>query len=112
MINIRRLHCVKTTLGVPLCERYGTRKNSPLGSEQYPRFLRLGLQREWDGRRGGHRGALAHRISAGIGARTIMEFEDPELLVARPVGLITGSGAKGIWRNLQVSIAETQDACV
>ena len=55
---------------------------------------------------------LAHRISAGIGARTIMEIEDPELLVARPVGLITGSGARGIWRNLQVSIAETQDACV
>ena len=61
----------------------------------------------------GHGGSRTFSsISAGIGARTIMEIEDPELLVARPVGLITGSGARGIWRNLQVSIAETQDACV
>ena len=66
MINIRRLYCVKTALGVPLSERYGTRENRPLGSEQYPRVLRLGLQREWDGRRGGHRGALAQRTPTTV----------------------------------------------
>ena len=63
----------------------------------------------------GEEAGIEERLRNALQQRYLMEVprrHNPELLVARPVGLITGSGAKGIWRNLQVSIAETQDACV
>ena len=77
MINIRRLYCVKTALGVPLSERYGTRET--VLSDPNNTIVSFGLDCSENGM--GDEAGIEERLRSALQQRYLMEVprrDNPE----------------------------------